>query len=46
VSETTRRALGAGLVGGGVVIYASMVGMVESFDELNLIGSRSRSGCS
>jgi branched-chain amino acid transport system permease protein len=36
----TRRALGAGLLGGAVVIYASMVGMVESFDELNLIGEQ------
>ncbi len=35
--ELRRRTLFAGLVGGVIVIYVSMVGMVEKFENLNLI---------
>jgi branched-chain amino acid transport system permease protein len=36
-SRLLRRAVGAGLIGGGVVIYLALVGMVEKFEVRHLI---------
>jgi branched-chain amino acid transport system permease protein len=38
-SELNRRAARAGLVGGIAIIYLALVGMIQKFDDRNLIGS-------
>jgi len=38
--SSVRAGLKAGLLGGGVLIYLAMVGMIAKFDELHLIGTQ------